>query len=278
MHAEIQPHVTVCEQHIALRVRKVQRNKRDESTWRIRPFSHAYVRLCLTQTDTLNFTAWRSKFDALLLNCVICSKNVMHISSASLTDSVAIEQNWKKPSVFTLQACIATLQVEVRAIHCCSFVNGCVRLTRRAHRESSAWGARGACARAPDTHAQSACAASLLEPRRLVGVGPLQLDVELFERRLERRLVAREVRRHGVVEQQQLLVHHFHLQNRNKVTIQKSLKGNKRRNEGDCFRASTITVTTQRYSTRNTSWGGDTEHSNVVWSLSSQRQSWDGVF
>ncbi len=52
---------------------------------------------------------------------------------------------------------------------------------------------------------------SLLEPRRLVSVGSLQLDVELLERRLERRLVAGEVRGHGVVEQEQLLVHHLHL-------------------------------------------------------------------
>ena len=50
-----------------------------------------------------------------------------------------------------------------------------------------------------------------LEPRRTLGVGRLQLDVELLQRLVERRLIPREVRRDCVVKQQQLFMHHLHL-------------------------------------------------------------------
>ena len=53
---------------------------------------------------------------------------------------------------------------------------------------------------------------SLLDPRRRRRVGRLDLDRKLLHGALQGRLVAGEVGRHRVVEQQQLLVHHFHLE------------------------------------------------------------------
>jgi hypothetical protein len=55
----------------------------------------------------------------------------------------------------------------------------------------------------------------LLEERALVAVmfavrGDFQ--VELFHRRCERLVIAGEIRRNGVVEQKQLLSHHFRLE------------------------------------------------------------------
>ncbi len=53
---------------------------------------------------------------------------------------------------------------------------------------------------------------SLLDPRRRSGIRRLGFDRELLHRWLQRSLVTGEVGGHRVVKQQQLLVHHFHLE------------------------------------------------------------------
>ena len=52
---------------------------------------------------------------------------------------------------------------------------------------------------------------SALDEGRLASVWCLQCDTELFECRVETGLVAGEVRRDGVVQKQQLFMHHLHL-------------------------------------------------------------------
>lgn len=54
----------------------------------------------------------------------------------------------------------------------------------------------------------------LLQPGGLVGPRGPQLDVELVQRLLQLLLVAGKVRRDGVVEEEELLVHDLHLEDR----------------------------------------------------------------
>lgn len=53
---------------------------------------------------------------------------------------------------------------------------------------------------------------SLLQPRGRCAVRAAQLDAELLEGGLQGGLVATEVGRHSIMEQEELLVHDFHLQ------------------------------------------------------------------
>lgn len=61
----------------------------------------------------------------------------------------------------------------------------------------------------------------LLQPGGLVGPRRPQLYVELLQRLLQLLLVASKVRRDGVVEEEELLMHHLHLMERNKGSLGK---------------------------------------------------------
>ena len=59
-----------------------------------------------------------------------------------------------------------------------------------------------------------------LEERRRLHVGLPQLDAKLLEGSVQCALVARKVRRHCVVKQQQLLVHDLHLPKRKSSQVE----------------------------------------------------------